>query len=172
MKKIELSGKVGKGKFVLVDDENFDYLNQFRWHYDNGYAHRKEYLKGKNGKFDASKYRNIYMQYLIVDCPKDKTIDHKNFNGLDNRESNLRIGSWGQNMQNRRTAKGNIGLKGVCFSADGKRRKRWAASIAINKKITHLGRFLTKEEAALAYNQAAKQHFGEFAYFNQIGGNI
>jgi len=167
MKKIELSGKVGKGKFVIVDNENFNYLNQFRWHCDNGYAHRKEYIKD-DGKFDKSKYRNIYMQSLVIECPKDKMIEHANRNGLDNRKSNLRIANWAQNMQNRKTKKSITGIKGVFFSKDHKRRKRWIASIAVSSKRIHLGRFLTPEEAALAYNQAAKQYFGEFAYLNQI----
>ena len=170
MKKINISTKTFPNKFAIVNDENFEYLNQWKWHIDNGYACRKEYLKGEDGKFDSSKYRYIYMHNLIIDCPKDKIIDHKNFNGLDNRKSNLRIATWQQNMQNRRTKKGSSGFKGVFFSSDGKRRKRWSASLVIKHKNINLGRFLTKEEAALAYNEAAKQYFGEFAYLNQIGG--
>ncbi|MCR4324148.1 MAG: AP2 domain-containing protein [Candidatus Curtissbacteria bacterium] len=169
MKKIELSGKIGKGKFVIVDNEDFDYLNQFRWHYDNGYAHRREYFKNKDNKFDKTKYKNIYMHNLIIDCPEDKTTDHKNFNGLDNRKENLRIGSWTQNMQNTRSSKN--GFKGVFFANDHKRIKRWRAEINVNKKRICLGYFKTSEQAGEAYNYAAKQYFGEFAYLNQIGVN-
>ena len=170
MKKIDISTKTFPNTFVLVDDEDFEYLNQFKWHCDNGYAHRRNYLKDKNGNFDKTKYEDIYMHNLIMNCPEGKTVAHKNFNGLDNRKSNLRIGSWTQNMQHTRSNKN--GFKGVFFSNAGKRIKRWMAQITINKKSIYLGRYKTKEEAALAYNQAARQHFGEFAYLNQIGGTI
>ena len=158
MKKIDISTKTFPNKFTIVDDDNFEYLNQWKWHYDNGYAYRRQYFKD-------GKYKHIYMQYLVIGKGK---IDHKNGNGLDNRKENLRFATHQQNMSNRRNNKLN-GYKGVYFHNHGKRRKRWVASIQEKLKKIFLGRFFKPEEAAVAYNEAAKKYFGEFAYLNKIG---
>ena len=42
MKEIKLS----QGKFALVDNEDFDFLNSFIWQYRRRYASRVEYLGG------------------------------------------------------------------------------------------------------------------------------
>lgn len=86
-------------------------------------------------------------------------IDHINRNCFDNSIKNLRIATSSQNAQNRPKCKVNTsGYKGVSFH---KRQNKWRVMI-------NLGSFDTVEEAALVYNRAAKYHFGDFAYLNDV----
>ena len=88
-------------------------------------------------------------------------IDHINQNKSDNRICNLRHASRSENMFNRGKNKNNTsGIKGVTFC---KCTGMWRAQLTINFKRVNIGRFKTKEEAAEAYNQKAKEHRGEFA---------
>ena len=94
-----------------------------------------------------------------------------NINGdsLDNRKSNLRICTHAQNSKNLKVRKDNTsGFKGVCFTKERWRGKRWCAYINSNNKRIGLGRFLTKEEAALKYNEAVEKYHGEFGRMNTL----
>jgi hypothetical protein len=88
-------------------------------------------------------------------------IDHVNGDPSDDRIVNLRSCTHRENSLNRR-GRGASGLKGVCQRANG----RWCATISLDGKNTHLGSFDTKEEAAAAYDAAARRHYGEFARTN------
>ena len=90
-----------------------------------------------------------------------KQIDHINGNKSDNRISNLRLATASQNLSNKGITKSNTsGYKGVSFN---RTKKKWMASIKVNKKSINLGYFLTPEEASEAYKAAAIKHHGEFA---------
>lgn len=84
-------------------------------------------------------------------------IDHRNRVRSDNRWVNLRAATRGQNLQNSSKRKDNkCGITGVDFDT---KRSKWRAQIAVDKRHIHLGRFDTKDAAALAYRQAkAKLH--------------
>jgi hypothetical protein len=148
-----------KGKFAIVDAEDFEWLNQWKWYYGaQGYAVRH-----------TDKKHIAYMHREILQTPKGLVTDHANRNKLDNRESNLRVCNTSQNLANRpKQINNSSGFKGVFFFKQGQRTKRWKSAIKIKDEYKQLGYFLTKEEAALAYNQKAKELFGEFAYLNQI----
>jgi len=155
MKKIKLT----QGKYSIVDNEDFDYVNQYKWHLSDSrgklYARRGDKRK---------KYRSIHR--LILNCPDDKEPDHINGDGLDNRKSNLRIADRFQNTQNALIRKDSVsGFKGVNFS---KRSNKWRAYIQYKKKNSHIGFFETKEEAAYVYDQFAMQLHGEFAKLNVL----
>lgn len=93
-------------------------------------------------------------------------IDHKNGNTLYNRKANLRICSQQQNCFNRKIAGNNSsGYKGVIWN---KQTKKWISRIKINGNSIHLGTFLTREEAALAYNKKAMELFDSFAVLNEV----
>ena len=104
--------------------------------------------------------------------PKDGIdIDHANKNKLDNRRTNLRLCSRSQNLANKFDLnKNRSGYKGVSFFKWGNRKKRWVSQIQFRYKTLRIGYFLTPEDAALAYNEAAKEYYGEFARLNNIGG--
>lgn len=154
-----------QGKFALVDDEDFETLAQFRWGISNGYATRRLKRKtlpcGKRVQCDQKMHR------LIMGEPKGRQIDHINENKLDNRKENLRIATAGQNRCNITKKKNNTsGFKGVVWDKD---RQKWISQIRSKSKNHSLGRFKTKEEAALAYDVAATKLHGEFAKLN-FGG--
>lgn len=89
-------------------------------------------------------------------------VDHIDGDGLNNRGSNLRQATHAQNMHNKRLYRNNTsGFKGVTRNT-GKGRP-WSASIKWNKRSFRLGNYDTPEEAALAYDRAARRWFGEFA---------
>jgi hypothetical protein len=93
-------------------------------------------------------------------------IDHINKNRLDNRKKNLRFCTRSENLYNKTTNKNNTsGYKGVVW--DNQRRK-WCASISIERRRINLGFFQNKEEAAKVYNEAALKYHGEFASVNDI----
>mgnify|MGYP001606453598 CR=1 FL=1 len=151
-----------QGKVALVDAEDYEYLNQFKWHahkYKNGGGYYVARGIKKNEK-------KVFMHQEVLKPPKGMYPDHINRDGLDNRRWNLRICTTSQNGINKGKQKNNTsGYKGVCWH---KRDEKWQARIKVDKKPMYLGYFNTKEEAALAYNEAAKQYFGEFAKLNNF----
>jgi len=87
-------------------------------------------------------------------------IDHINCIPSDNRITNLRECNLSENGVNRRAGKNNTsGVKGVCFN---KNRGKWIAQINKDKRYVYLGSFVDIEDAAKAYQEAAKIHHGEF----------
>ena len=142
MKKIKLT----QNKFALVDDEDFEYLNQFKWQLnDNGYAVRSEHIY-----LGINKYKNnhIRMHREINKTPKELFTDHINRNKLDNRKSNLRTVTKSENAINTKLNSNNAsGYKGIYWD---KFTNKWRAEIKIFYKKISLGRFLNLEDAILA----------------------
>lgn len=104
------------------------------------------------------------MHRIILNPPRGMFSDHIDGNPLNNQRENLRICNHNQNNFNVGIRKDNkSGFKGVRF-----RDNRWTSRIRINNKEYHLGSFLNKIEAAIAYNEAAIKYHGEFARLNII----
>lgn len=102
--------------------------------------------------------------YVYGEFPPDKLIDHINGNRSDNRIENLRLASQGENLMNRgRQSNNKAGYKGIWFD---NQRQLWAAMIGFNNQKKALGRYETAEEAARAYDAAARLYHGQFAYQN------
>lgn len=155
-----------QGKMVLVDDDDYETLMQFKWVYKKPGHRRTAYaVRGKIVGYEAGKkYTTIAMHRVIMRSPIGYEIDHINGNGLDNRKENLRIATRAQNQQNRNILRHNTsGYKGV-----SKDRETWRAQIRVNNTIMRLGRFRDKISAAIAYNEAAKKYHGEFARLNPL----
>ena len=160
MKKIKLYGK-HLGKVVLVSDESFDELNHWGWQINSsGYVSRSVKLKGGKRKIE-------FMHHRVLKKKNGFEIDHINRNKLDNRSCNLRYATRSQQLANSGMRKNTIsGYKGVWRHP--KTIKKWHAEVLVNGKKHRLGKYETKEEAALAYNKAAKKYFGEFAFLNNV----
>jgi hypothetical protein len=152
--------KLTQGKFAMVDDEDYEYLNQFRWH---AHKMRNTYYAEKNGKqINNVREKPDSMHYIIMNTPKELQVDHWDRNGLNNQKSNLRICTHSQNQSNRKSS-GRSKYLGVSFSEYGRVR----ATIRLYGKTKHLGYFEFNEEAAArAYDEAAKKYHGTFANLN------
>lgn len=89
-------------------------------------------------------------------------VDHRNGNGLDNQKDNLRVCTRLQNARSFASKRKNASSKFRGVSRDFDREK-WFADIRVLRKTIHLGRYEQEEDAAKAYDAAAKIYFGEFA---------
>lgn len=106
-------------------------------------------------------HRVIWHMVYSEDIPE--FIDHINRNTSDNRICNLRLAT---NRQNRANARGNFsvsGYKGVFPS-----RKRFKAYIYEGSNVVWRATFDTAIEAAKAYNEKAKEMFGEYSFPNAV----
>jgi hypothetical protein len=152
-----LHGRLGAGKFALVDDADLPIIAPYRWYLGPfGYAHAKPYI----GNYRKA---SIYMARLILQTPKGFETDHINHNRLDNRRANLRVATLQQNRVNSVSRTGR--LRGVQKEPHA---ATWRARIRVHQRTLCLGQFKTARGAALAYNAAALLHFGEFAVLNTI----
>jgi hypothetical protein len=95
--------------------------------------------------------------------PAGMVWDHHNGNGLDNRRANLRPATREENSRNSRKKRSPTSSR---FKGVRKHKRRWYASIWVGGRGIHLGSFTDEREAAAAYDQAARYHFGEFACAN------
>ena len=164
MKQIKLS----RNKIAIVSDEDFKMVNQHKWYCvpkDNC-----EYACHDFGNKD-NQYgvKHVTMHKFLMDTPFGMQVDHIDGNGLNNCRENLRICTQSQNNGNYRiSARNKSGFKGVSWH---KKTGKWRATLAtymLDKKQQYLGVFENKEDAAKAYNEAAKVYFGEFARLNKI----
>lgn len=95
--------------------------------------------------------------------PGDFLIDHKDSDHLNDRFDNLRLCTHLQNMANKKTPVNNkSGYKGVHYS---KKERKYCAHIKVNSKAIRIGAFDDPESAYVAYCEAARKYFGEFARF-------
>ena len=143
---------LGDGYYAYVDPADYEWLSQWKWHMQGGYAVRYE------------KKKLIFMHRQITDAPKGKVVDHKNRNRLDNTRINLRICTHAQNTQNARKIQGTYSrFKGVSYR---KERDKYFAQIYQNGDQNYLGLFAKETDAARAYDRKAVELFGEFARVN------
>lgn len=144
---------------LLVDDEDFDRIAILPWNIKN--SHNTKYAH--TWFYDTSPRRRVMLHRHILGEP-DSWIDHIDGNGLNNQKENLRLCNPIQNARNaRKVAKATSCYKGVW--AD---RNKWRSQIMVNGTRLPLGTYNSEEHAALAYNEKAKELFGEFAVLNEV----
>jgi hypothetical protein len=154
-----------QGKYAIVDPEDFDRLNKYKWHLQRTnqtfYAVRR--AKGR----ERANGQVVWMHRSILPPPEGMCTDHINNNGLDNRNANLRIATPAQNARNRRkmAPKTSSKYKGVSYHAG---MKKWCASIRVNGQYKYFGLFQNEIDAARAYDNAAKKYHKEFAVLNNV----
>ena len=143
------------GKFALVDAADYALVSAFPWRAvrirHTWYA--ETYVEGARE----------YMHRLIMGCGPGEQVDHRDGDGLNNRRrGNLRPVTHALNQANRRAVRSASRFKGVT-----RRGGRWRAYITVDGKFRSLGTFGTPEDAARAYDKAARELFGEFACTNE-----
>jgi hypothetical protein len=140
-------------RVALVDDSDYEWLSQYEWYY----SRRGVCIRGTFAT----------MSHIILQV--DGQIDHKDGEDWNNQRFNLRPCTNTQNSQNRKKGKkASSEYKGVCFNRN---KKKWQAGIGLwnllsGKYSKYLGLFLIEEDAAKAYDEAARHYFGEFAALN------
>ena len=155
MKEIKLT----QGKVAIVDDEDFERLNQNKWcaHWDgyNWYAiRRRSCVEGKQ--------IILFMHRVIMNTPPLVHTDHRDGEGLNNCKENLRICTHQENQHNRKLPHktNKLGVKGVIWD---KKQKKFRTQIGFNGKTIHLGYFTVLADAVQDYRVAEIKYFGEFA---------
>jgi hypothetical protein len=157
-----------KGKHALVDDSDFETLNQWQWRAQRARAGSNKFYAVRSGPTNNGKRSVVWMHVQIMEAQlKDgQRPDHVDGNGLNNQRHNLRPSTHRQNCQNKRTSGCNkSGYKGVSWK---KRNNKWCAQIKSDGKVLHLGLFASPVDAARAYDAAAIKHFGQYAVTNSL----
>lgn len=157
---IPLYSKTREMQFAIIDKEDVDKVTGYGW-----YA----LTNPKAPTYARSKVNNgyVFMHNLILPPKAGFKVDHKNRNGLDNRRNNLRLANNTQNAGNSgprnlwRGRETSSKYKGV-YRDKKNQMNPWCASF--RKK--RLGAFATEIDAAKAYDKAAREAYGEFAYLN------
>lgn len=160
--------KIIKAKYgyvdVMVSDEDFAMLSKYKWYIDKDGYPRTNIITPTESGIGRSKYQTITMHRLLMRPPRKESIDHKNNNRKDNRRENLRRCTMSQNSMNQAGRRGGDSYKGVRKES----KYKWSARISANRKRYDLGLFDNPQDAARAYNEAAKKCHGEFAFLNVI----
>jgi hypothetical protein len=159
MKEIQLT----QGKVALVDDCDFEELNQHKWTANRHILKNRliwyavRHIRRQDG---IRRTLGMHQQILSGVCE----IDHRDGDGLNNRRSNLRPATHSHNQWNRHKSPGHSSrFKGVVRR---NKTRAWHARITFNREVLHLGYFSEEEDAAKAYDLAARKNFGEFALTN------
>ena len=164
MKLIPLSkrGKKNSGKyFAMVDDADFDWLNQWNWYVN---VAKNTYYALRETRAGSSKA--VLMHRLILGLNKSRLHgDHIDHNGLNNQRSNIRIATRSQNVANRKSSK-NSSSKYLGVTLKKGKYTYWYAQIEKEGKVFSLGTHKFEEDAARAYDAKAKELHGEFANLN------
>lgn len=146
MKRIPLT----QGQFALVDDADFEYLNQWKWYAKWDRALKNFYAARNNKKKNGGQYP-IYMHREILGLKRGdpRQADHIDHTTLDNQRLNLRTVTAQQNGWNTKNSKGYYWHR---------RDKRFYPKIKLNGKDIYLGSFPTAGEARNAYLEAKKKY--------------
>ena len=158
MKQIKLT----QGQVAIVDDEDFAILSLHKW-----YAHRDGYTFYALRKSPMIKgvRHTIRMHRVILNAPTEQQVDHRDRNGLNNQRSNLRLCTNAQNRHNCGNFPHSSRFKGVSWKVS---KQRWYVGLRHEDKHIYIGAYKDERTAARAYNQKAKELFGEFARLNKV----
>jgi hypothetical protein len=162
--KYELSGEYGvgytsKGEEFYFDLEDFNIINDYYWYKKKDTGYIAAVIDGKQ----------IYQHRFIMRCPPSYEVDHIFHVQYDNRKSNLRVVTHGDNLKNIKSPINNTsGFVGVSYC---KSKKKWRAYITNNLRRIHLGYFQNFEDAVNIRKEAEEKYFGEYSYNRSINRN-
>lgn len=147
-----------QGKVAVIDDADWPLVSGHKWR--AAWSRRR----GANTWYAWTSVRGstVGMHRVIMAAPKGMLVDHRDGDGLNNRRSNLRLATFNQNNGHIvAPVRNRLGYRGVVKTPTSKR-----FHAVIGKWCTDLGWYDTPEEAARAYDDAAREKYGEFARLN------
>lgn len=154
--------KLTRGLVTIIDADDLELVTQHKWCAARGrktdYVQRSDYTHGRK--------QTIWLHRVLLNATEGMHVDHIDSDGLNNTRANLRVCTVVENMRNSLKRKGKCSskYKGVIKHKDG-RPKPWMAQIRVGKK-TYTRCLKTELEAAITYDEMAREHFGEFAKLN------
>jgi hypothetical protein len=159
-----------RGQHALIDVDDFDRVTVYKWNAvptpKAATSAIQPYYARRSARLPRPHNRHMHQE--IMPPPPGMFVDHRDGNPLDNRKKNLRLATRKQNNVNvPRPLKTQGRFKGTALD---RRSGKWRGQIQNDGQKIHLGMYSTEEEAALAYNRAAREFFGEFATLNLIEG--
>lgn len=148
-------------KTALVSLEDAERVLQHAWQAYLLIRNGRRYWRAQTTITIAGKRVTVLLHRFVLSVAESSVqVDHKNGNTLDCRRGNVREATREQNAQNRRKT-GKQPYRGI-----QPHHSRWRCSINANGKRENIGVFDTAEEAARAYDEAARLLHGDFACVN------
>lgn len=154
---------ISDGRWVMVSDADYPSVSAHLW-FPSGNSSKRR------GMYFATNIDNkvVHLHRFIMDPSPGLVVDHINGDNLDCSRENMRLVSAVENGWNRtKNYNSTSPYKGVSKRpAPPMRTKCWQASIVCTKRRIWLGDFVTPEDAAKAYDDAARKFFGGHAAVN------
>ncbi|KIP28272.1 AP2/ERF family transcription factor [Bacillus thuringiensis] len=149
---------------AIVDDEDYERVSQYNWSY---FIHSGTQIRIQRYFDNKKKLSETLQSFILNQNSKEMIITFLDGNQLNFQKDNLKITDAKYISQKRKGNRNSTSkYKGVSWD---KIRKKWMSSIKNNEQTMYLGRYDSENDAALAYNKAAIEIFGEHAYQNKIG---
>jgi|GEM_PF-1173946 len=161
-----------QGYVAIVDDEDYDYLRQWKWHVSKK-GGKMGYYACRNHRTSEGKKQSRLLHYEVLrleqPLPDGMVIDHSNRDPLDCRKANLRKCTRSENIRNQGPSKrnGTSEYKGVFFI---RKKRKWAAAIKVHRVKYHVGLFKNEYAAVNAYNIAVCEKHGIYGHLNHWRG--
>lgn len=153
---------MSSGLVTWVDRSDFDLVSGHHWWSSRGAGSQVTYAVAKNPS--ASGPAHIRLHRVVLSALPGQLVDHIDFDGLNNRRSNLRVCGHVENTRHQRRITGQSGFRGVHWD---RHRNRYRIGVTINGRMRKFGgTFTCPIEAAKAFDRYAREHYGEFAMLN------
>jgi len=136
-----------KGKVALVDDEDYEWLNMWKWQVRSDLKHNLHYASTSTP--DGCR---VYMHRLLMMHPDGLVVDHIDHDGLNNQKKNLKTCTHRVNMCNRKKHPASV------YPGVSKVNNKWKASIWISGRKVHLGVYKNEELAYASYCDALNRY--------------